>query len=71
VQARHADGTVMLVSHGGTLRVLLCLLLGLPLERHWQFEIDNTAVAEVHWRELGPVVVRWNDTHHLDGGDGS
>jgi alpha-ribazole phosphatase len=61
----HDDDTVVLVSHGGTLRIVLCLLLDHPLEAYWQFEVDNTAVAEIEWRRLGPVVVRWNDAHHL------
>ncbi len=64
----YADGTVAWVSHGGTIRVVLCLLLGHPLASYWQFEVDNTAIAEIEWRSLGPVVVRWNDAHHLTNG---
>ncbi|MCJ7738472.1 MAG: alpha-ribazole phosphatase [Anaerolineae bacterium] len=66
VHDTYSDGTVALVSHGGTIRVILCVLLGHPVERYWHFEVDNTAIAEIEWRELGPVVVRWNDATHLD-----
>ncbi len=59
------DGTVALVSHGGTIRIILCVLLGHPLADYWQFAVDNTAIAEIEVRPLGPVVVRWNDAHHL------
>lgn len=65
IRGVHTDGNVALVSHGGTIRVILCVLLGHPLAKYWQFEVDNTAVAEIEWRELGPVVVRWNDASHL------
>ncbi|MGC9348847.1 MAG: alpha-ribazole phosphatase [Anaerolineae bacterium] len=65
IQSAHDDGTVVLVSHGGTIRIILCLLLEHPLAAYWQFEVDNTAVSEIEWRRLGPVVVRWNDAHHL------
>lgn len=65
VRAQHPDDTVTVVSHGGTIRVILCLLLDHPLGAYWQFEVDNTAIAEIEWRSLGPVVVRWNDAHHL------
>ncbi|MGC9520831.1 MAG: alpha-ribazole phosphatase [Anaerolineae bacterium] len=65
VKAQHPNDTVALISHGGTIRVILCLLLDHPLSAYWQFEVDNTAVAEIEWRSLGPVVVRWNDAHHL------
>ncbi|MBN1249947.1 MAG: alpha-ribazole phosphatase [Anaerolineae bacterium] len=61
----YQDGTVALVSHGGTIRIVLCVLLGHPLAAYWQFEVDNTAIAEIEWRSLGPVVVRWNDAYHL------
>ena len=65
IRSEHQEGTVALVSHGGTIRIVLCVLLGLPLASYWQFEVDNTAIAEIEWRSLGPVVVRWNDAHHL------
>ena len=68
ILGRYEDGTVTLVSHGGTIRVILCVLLGHPLAAYWQFEVDNTAIAEIEWRSLGPVVVRWNDAHHLING---
>jgi alpha-ribazole phosphatase len=68
VRATYREGTVALVSHGGTIRIILCLLLGHPLAAYWQFEVDNTAIAEIEFRELGPVVVRWNDAHHLTNG---
>ncbi|MCU0520024.1 MAG: alpha-ribazole phosphatase [Anaerolineae bacterium] len=61
----YKDGKVALVSHGGTIRIILCVLLGHPLAAYWQFEVDNTAMAEIEFRTLGPVIVRWNDAHHL------
>lgn len=33
------EGAIVLVSHGGPLRVLLCVLLGMPLERQWQLRL--------------------------------
>jgi alpha-ribazole phosphatase len=68
IRATYDEGTVALVSHGGTIRIILCLLLGHPLGAYWQFEVDNTAIAEIEFRELGPVLVRWNDAHHLIDG---
>lgn len=68
VRAQHADQTVVLVSHGGTVRLMLCLLLGHPLSAHWQFVVDNAAIAEIELQDRGPVLIRWNDTHHLTDG---
>lgn len=43
-------GDVLIVSHGGPLRVLLCLLLGISTGKHWQFTIETggLAVVEIH-----------------------
>lgn len=68
IRSAYDEGTIALVSHGGTIRIILCLLLGHPLAAYWQFEVDNTAIAEIEFRELGPVLVRWNDAHHLIDG---
>jgi len=65
---QYVDQTVVLVSHGGTVRLVLCLLLGHPLSAYWQFEVDNTAIAEIELQDRGPVLIRWNDTHHLTDG---
>ena len=62
----NGDRTVALVSHGGTARLILCLLLDYPLGDYWRFEVDNTAIAIIELQDHGPVLIRWNDTHHLE-----
>lgn len=37
----------VLVSHGGPLRVLLCLLLAFPVERQWQFRLDPGSLSAI------------------------
>jgi alpha-ribazole phosphatase len=64
----HSEGTVALVSHGGTVRMILCVLLCHPPAFYWQFEMDNTAISEIELQDRGPVVIRWNDAHHLRDG---
>ncbi|HLZ57224.1 MAG TPA: histidine phosphatase family protein [Ktedonosporobacter sp.] len=44
---RLGDGDVVLVSHGGPLRVLLCSLLGMSLERQWQLRLDHGSLSAV------------------------
>ncbi len=66
VLRQHQDQTVVLVAHGGTLRLLLCLLLNKPPREFWQFHMDNTALSEIEWGRLGPRIRRLNDTHHLN-----
>lgn len=37
--AAHGQGPVLVVAHGGSIRVALSILVGLPLERLWAFRI--------------------------------
>jgi broad specificity phosphatase PhoE len=63
------DGVVLIVSHGGPLRVLLCRLLGLPPAAHWRFRLDHGSLTEVLWQATtGPVLCALNDRHHLRPG---
>lgn len=60
------DGTVILASHGGPLRVLLCLVLGMDVQAHWRFRLDVASISELHVHDGDVTLVRLNDTHHLD-----
>ena len=60
-------GTVVVVCHGGTIRVLARMLLDLSASRSWALDVDNASVSTVthvrgRWR-----LDRWNDTAHLLG----
>lgn len=62
-----AGGTVCLVSHGGTVRVLARLLFDLADDRSWALDVDNASIGvatlvDERWR-----LDRWNDTRHLLG----
>jgi len=45
-------GDVVIVSHGGSLRVLLCSALGIPLQRQWQLLLDPGSLSAI---DLLPV----------------
>jgi alpha-ribazole phosphatase len=45
-------GDAVIVSHGGPLRVLLCSLLGMPLQRQWQLRLDPGSLSAI---DLLPV----------------
>ena len=63
-------GAVLIVAHGGPLRLLLCHLLGLPPEAHWRFRVDHGSVSEVHWNAAtGPVLCALNRGHRLPPGE--
>jgi len=59
------DKTVGLVAHGGPLKVLLCLALGLPPQAYWQFAMAPASLSELCVYEQGAILTSLNDTHHL------
>jgi probable phosphoglycerate mutase len=66
ILAAHPDGTVLLVGHGGALQALLCMALGLPPERFWQLQLDNTGLADLRIYPEGAILNLFNDTCHLE-----
>lgn len=48
--AENPAGNILVVTHGGPLRVILCLLMGLPVTKHWKFSVEPSAmtVVEIH-----------------------
>jgi alpha-ribazole phosphatase len=65
---KDARKTGLIVAHGGMLTVMLCLLLGLPPNRYWQFHLSQASVTEVRFPSSGGVVLyHLNDTCHLNG----
>lgn len=45
--ARHDSGTILLVSHLGSIRYILVHLLGLPMDYIWRFSADNGSISRV------------------------
>jgi broad specificity phosphatase PhoE len=69
---RHPGGKVAIVAHNGSLRILLCHLLGMPFENFRRIYLGNAGVSRVDllFNEPQPatprVVVRYiNETSHL------
>jgi alpha-ribazole phosphatase len=60
-----AMSSIIIVSHGGPLRVLLCLLLGIEPERWWQFELGCASLSVVETYPQGMVLSLLNDVCHL------
>ena len=56
------DGEVAIVGHRGSLRVLVCRLLGLPATLHWSFQLDVASISQVRLDTGRAVLTRLNDT---------
>jgi alpha-ribazole phosphatase/probable phosphoglycerate mutase len=52
-------------AHGGVIRALICLWLGLPAKHYLLFEIDPASVSAVRLFGDQGVLTRLNDRSHL------
>jgi broad specificity phosphatase PhoE len=55
----------LVVGHGGVFRVVICLLLGLPLEHFWNFDFGLAAISVVEIRAGRAVLRALNLDAHL------
>ena len=62
---KHRDETILVVAHGGVIRVLICLALGLPANLYWQFQIAPSSLSEIAFYPAGAILNFVNDTCHL------
>ncbi len=65
IAAQHADESVLIVTHGGCLKMLLCTWLGIELSAYWQLRFDSASISEVSLYPMGAIVSQLNDTAHL------
>ena len=63
--ACHQQERIAVVAHVGPLRLALCVLIGLPLQQHWNFDISACTLSEVAIYPSGTVINLLNDSCHL------
>jgi alpha-ribazole phosphatase len=65
---KHKSGeTLLIVAHGGPIRLIICNLLGVRLE-HWvQIRVDHASLSIVETYPKTAILNLLNDTSHLKG----
>ncbi len=63
--AGEVSRSVLVVSHGGPIRVLLAHLLGVPLRSYWQFAIRPASVSILDLYPEGAIAEVIGETAHL------
>lgn len=62
----HPDQAIVLVSHVGPIKVLLCAALGAPISSAFRIFLDPATISVVDWRLTGYATVRLVNSHaHL------
>ena len=62
-----SDQTILVVGHGGSLRVMLCILLGIDVSKWWQISLDNVSVTTIDGNVGEAILRQLNDTRYLEG----
>ncbi len=62
---QYPDATIVWVTHGGTIGLLVCHMLGLDISRRWQFRHDNASITEFSVKPERVILVHLNETAHL------
>ena len=47
---QHNDDNVILVSHEGLIRILMCHITGIPVYKRWNFHVDTCGVMEISYQ---------------------
>ncbi len=60
-----ADADILVIAHSGSLRVLLCVLLGIDIENWWRFRLAPASLTVLEDFGQKPVLTLLNDVSHL------
>ena len=60
------NSTVLICSHGETIRNIISYLLCDDYKYHWNFRIDNGSITEIDVEDHFPVINKINDTTYLN-----
>ncbi|WP_298820862.1 histidine phosphatase family protein [Chloroflexus sp.] len=67
IEASHQAGdTIIVVSHGGSIRALFCHIIGLDLANFGKLWLDNGSLSEIVRGRSGWRLLRMNDVAHLE-----
>jgi broad specificity phosphatase PhoE len=58
-------GSILVVTHNGPIKVLICHLLGISMVHWWQVRTDTASLSIVDTTIRGAVLTRLNDTSYL------
>ncbi|MFN8411073.1 MAG: alpha-ribazole phosphatase [Anaerolineales bacterium] len=67
IKNNHLDQTILVVAHSGSLQTLLASILGVDLNRYWQFRISQASLSELNVIENSASLHLLNETTHLQG----
>jgi alpha-ribazole phosphatase len=65
LEQHQQEETILIISHNGPLRVLICHFLGIGMEHWGKFRLDTASLSIIETRPRGAILNRLNDTSYL------
>ena len=65
LKSKHKEETVLIVTHGGVIQLLLCMLLGVELDHYWQFRVAQASLTVIQLYAEAAILDLFNDISHL------
>ena len=65
IVAAHEEQSIIIVSHGSVIRLILCAALGMPIRKMWAISQHNMAVNIIRFDDGNATVELVNSTLHL------
>lgn len=59
------EQTALIVAHSGTLRLLMCHLMGIGPQNWWRFRLDFASLSVMETSNRGAILVTLNNISHL------
>jgi broad specificity phosphatase PhoE len=67
IAREHAGRTIVILSHSGPVRGVICRTLDIPIDQRYRFEVNNASLSAIRRRGDGKwQVLLLNQTSHLD-----
>ncbi|MBF8984488.1 histidine phosphatase family protein [Lutibacter sp. B2] len=63
---KHKGKNILIVSHGVTIKTIILGIMGIGLSDFYKITQNNTCINVIEYRDYGPVILRLNDTAHLE-----
>ncbi|MGM0500950.1 MAG: alpha-ribazole phosphatase [Bacillota bacterium] len=63
---KHQGQTILIVAHGGVNRVLISNFLGMPLDKCWRLNQNNTAINILNIYQSEIILELFNSAYHLE-----
>ena len=72
IAREHTGRTIVILSHSGPVRGVICRTFDLPIDQRYRFEVNNASLSAIRRRGDGQwQVLLLNQTSHLDTDPGS